>query len=69
MDITLYSMLPAHFSVAPSAKIQEFHRIKASKMFHAKSYHCVSKRDLTVVYAKAMNGDMKFGSVKCFSKL
>ena len=45
MDITLYSMLATYFGVPPSAKIQEFHRIKASnEIFHAKSYRRVSKR-------------------------
>ena len=33
-----------------------------------KSYRRVSKRDSTVVYVKVMNGDMKFGSIKCFLK-
>ena len=67
MDITFYSMLTAHFGVPPSANIQEPRRIKASnEICYAKSYHRVSKRDSTVVYAKVMNGDMKFGSIKCF---
>ena len=69
MDITLYSMLTAYFGVPPSPKIQESHRIKASnEIFHAKSYRRVSKRDSTVVCAKAINGYMKFGSIKCFLK-
>ena len=33
-----------------------------------KSYRRVPKRDSTVVYAKVMNGDMKFGSIKYFLK-
>ena len=69
MDIILYSMLTTCFGVPPSATIQEFYRIKASnEIFHAKSYRRASKRDSTVVYVKVMNGDMKFGSVKCFLK-
>ena len=69
LDITLYSMLTTYFGVPPSATIQEFYRTKASKeIFHAKSYRRVSKRDSTVVYVKVMNGDMKFGSIKCFLK-
>ena len=35
-------------------------------MYQVKSYCCVSKRDSTVVYAKVMNEDLKFGSIKCF---
>ena len=62
-------MLKTYFGVPSSAKIQEFHRIKASnEIFHAKSYRRVSKRDSTVVCAKAINGYMKFGSIKCFLK-
>ena len=69
IDITLYSMLTKYFGVPPSAKIQEFHKIKAfNEIFHAKSYHRVSKRDSTVVYTKAINADLIFGSIKCFLK-
>ena len=69
MDIILYSMLTTYFGVPPSATIQEFYRIKASnEIFHAKSYRRASKRDSTVVYVKVLNGDMKFGSIKCFLK-
>ena len=69
MDIMLYSMLTTYFGVPPSATIQEFYRTKASKeIFHAKSYRRVSKRDLTVVYVKVMNGDMKCGLINFFLK-
>ena len=62
-------MLKTYFGVPSSAKIQEFHRIKASnEILHAKSYRRVSKRDSTVVCTKAINGYMKFGSFKCFLK-
>ena len=69
MDITPYAMLTTYFGVPPSAKIQEFHQIKASnEIFHGKPCRGVSKRDATVVYAKAMNGDVKCGSIKSFLK-
>ena len=56
MDITLYSTLTTYFGVPPSAKIQDFHRIKAfNETFHAKLYCHVSKRDSTVIYVKAIS--------------
>ena len=62
-DISFYSVLiTACFGLPQSTKIQEFHGIKPSnEIFHAKSYRVVSKRESTVVYAKVLSGDMKFG--------
>ena len=66
IDITLYSMVTTFLC---ATKIQEFHCLKSSnEIFHRKSYRCVSKTDSIVVYAKVMNGDMKFGPIKCFLK-
>ena len=62
-DISFYSVLiTACFGLPQSTKIQEFHGIKPSnEIFHAKSHRVVSKRESTVVYAKVLSGDMKFG--------
>ena len=61
MDITLYFMLKTYFGVPASTKIQEFHCIKASnEIFHAKSYHGVSKIDRLLFMQKCRSNEQRF---------